>query len=419
MSIRKIGILLLGLGLLLAESAMGAEPTPVDFETEIRPILTSRCAECHGPNTQTSDLRLDARHAAFKGGVSGEVIVPGKSTESELVRRIASRDKEERMPPEGQALSKKQIELFKRWIDAGAVWPETDYDRDAQKDPRRDHWAFQPLSSISPPEVPGAGRNPIDRFILEKLTENGLSFSPPADPRTLIRRLSWDLLGLPPTPEEVEAFVQDASPDAYGKLVDAMLASPRYGERWAQHWLDVVRYADTHGFEVNTPRDHAWPYRDYVIRAFNEDKPYDQFVREQIAGDALDADEATGFLVAAAVLLPGQIGKDEESIRLARQDALDEIIVGTSGTFLGLTVGCARCHDHKFDPIPQRDYYALQAFFAGVEYGDRPLKNEAYRIRQAQAEAILPRIKELESRLRSWEPLPPVEVNGIVKELSH
>ncbi len=397
--------------------AEGEEAKPIDFEKQIRPIFISRCGACHGPKKQTSDLRLDARHGAFQGGVSGEVIVPGKSGESELFRRVASLDPDERMPPAGKALSKEEIELLRRWIDAGAKWPETEYDRNAKKDPRREHWAFQPLGNVVPPDVPTLVSSPIDRFVLRKLIANGLNFSPPADRRVLIRRLSWDLIGLPPTPESVEEFVNDFAPDAYVKLVDSLLASPRYGERWGQHWLDVVRYADTHGFEVNTPREHAWPYRDYVIRSFNEDKPYRQFVREQIAGDAFDADEATGFLVASAVLLPGQIGKDEESKRLARQDALDEIIIGTSATFLGLTVGCARCHDHKFDPIPQRDYYAMQAFFAGVDYGDRPLRNEAQKQKLAEAQSLVPRIEELKVRLQKREQMEPAEVNACVQQL--
>ncbi len=346
---------------------------PVDFETQIRPILKTRCAECHGPNKQTSDLRLDARHTAFKGGVSGPVIEPRKSAESELIRRIESEDKDERMPPGAKPLPKAEIELLNKWINQGAKWPETEYDRQAVIDPRTKHWSFQPLRKVQPPKVSHSEfvQSPIDNFVLHRLIQQGMNFSPPADRRTLIRRLSWDLLGLPPTPKEVETFQNDHRPDAYSRLVDSLLSSPRYGERWGQHWLDVVRYADTHGFEVNTPRENAWPFRDYVIRAFNHDKPYDRFVIEQLAGDAFEVDEATGFLVASAVLLPGQIGKDEESKRQARQDALDEIITGTSATFLGLTIGCARCHDHKFDPIPQHDYYAMQAFFAGVDYGDR------------------------------------------------
>ena len=402
----------------LPNRGAGEDAKPIHFEKQIRPILTSHCGKCHGPENQNSDLRLDARHAALKGGVSGKVIVPGKSSASELVRRIESRDEAERMPPEGKPLSKEEIELLKRWIDAGASWPETEYDRQAKRDSRREHWAFQPIRKIPPPTASGSDsiQGPIDQFIFRRLKENGLTFSPKADRRTLIRRLSLDLLGLPPTPEEVEDFLNSTAPDAYAALVERMLASPRYGERFGQHWLDVVRYADTHGFEVNTPREHAWPYRDYVIRSFNEDKSYRQFVMEQLAGDAFSADEATGFLVAAAVLLPGQIGKDEESKRQARQDALDEIIVGTSATFLGLTLGCARCHDHKFDPIPQRDYYAMQAFFAGVEYGDRPLRKEAHRQRLARAEALVPRIQKLESRLQPWEPMTPSEVSAIIKE---
>ena len=196
---------------------------------------------------------------------------------------------------------------------------------------------------------------------------------PPADRRAWLRRVSFDLVGLPPTPEEMDAFLADTRPGAYERVVDRLLASPRYGERWAQHWLDVVRYADTHGFEVNTPRENAWPYRDYVIRAFNEDLPYDRFIREQLAGDASGVPEATGFLVTAAALLPGQIGKDDASKRLARQDELAEMLINIGGTFLGLSIGCARCHNHKFDPISMRDYYALEAFVSGVRYGDRPL----------------------------------------------
>jgi hypothetical protein len=187
--------------------------------------------------------------------------------------------------------------------------------------------------------------------------------------------------------------------------VEELLDSPRYGERWAQHWLDVIRYADTHGFEVNTPRDNAWHYRDYVIRALNEDKPYDQFVREQLAGDVFNADAATGFMVASAVLLPGQIGADDVSKRLARQDALDEIIVGTSSTMLGLTIGCARCHDHKFDPITSHDYYSLQAYFAGVEYGDRPLRDADFEQKKSQAVELNQKIAELQNQLQSYEPI--------------
>ena len=387
----------------------GAAET-VDFETQIRPLLMQRCGNCHGALEQNSGLRLDARDAAFKGGDGGPVLVPGKSGESELLRRVTTGDLDERMPPEGAPLTLDQIELMRRWIDSGAKWPETDYDREAARDRRLEHWSFQPLRQFPKSQASGetwqlgdkAGE--IDRFVKANLAEHGLKASSKANRRTLVRRLYFVMTGLPPTPEEVAEFVAYEDPTAFARVVEKLLSSPRYGERWAQHWLDVVRYADTHGFEVNTPRENAWPYRDYVIRAFNEDKPYDQFIREQLAGDAYEEDAATGFLVAAAVLLPGQIGKDEESKRLARQDSLDEIIVGTSATFLGLTIGCARCHDHKFDPITARDYYALQAFFAGVRYGDRPIQDAAQQERMAAASKLNERINDLETKLLNFEP---------------
>ncbi len=237
------------------------------------------------------------------------------------------------------------------------------------------HWAFQPLSQAEPPQPKAVGwaRTVPDLWILDALERAGIEASPEADRIAWLRRVHFDLTGLPPTPEETLAFQRDSRPDATERVVESLLQTPAYGERWGQHWLDVVRYADTHGFEVNTERPNAWPYRDYVIRAFNADTPYPDFIREQLAGDQFGRDAATGFLVTASVLLPGQIGADDISKRLARQDALDEIVVNTAQSFLGLSIGCARCHDHKFDPISSRDYYGMQAFFAGVEYGDREL----------------------------------------------
>ncbi len=263
---------------------------------------------------------------------------------------------------------------------------------------RRNHWSFQPLT-VAP------GTHSVDSFIAAKLKASGLKMSPPADRVTWRRRVSFDLVGLPPTPEQVAAFVADKSSDAFARVVDELLASPRYGERWAQHWLDVVRYADTHGFEVNTERPNAWPYRDYVIRAFNRDTPYDQFIREQLVGDALGEDAATGFLLTASVLLPGQIGADDVSKRLARQDSLDEIVVNIGQTFLGLSIGCARCHDHKFDPISARDYYAMQAFVAGVEYNERELRTPEATAARREAEQLKARLAELGRQLARFAPL--------------
>ncbi|TWT93224.1 PSD1 and planctomycete cytochrome C domain-containing protein [Stieleria varia] len=347
----------------------------VDFVRDVRPVFELHCYPCHAGTEQESGLRLDVREAAMVGGDNhGPDIVPGKSSESPLIRMITSDDDESLMPPDGR-MSDVEVEILRKWIDAGAPWPDG-VDRVQLKD-KRDHWSFKPVST----EMHATS---IDEFIEERLAANGLEMSPPADDLIWLRRVTFDLTGLPPTPEEVRDF-QDllaigssscGMRDAYTAVVDRLLASPRYGERWAQHWLDVVRYADTHGFEVNTERPNAWPYRDYVIDALNRDTPYDQFIKEQIVGDALGRDAATGFLITASVLLPGQIGKDEPSIRLARQDALDEIVNNISQTFLGLSVGCARCHDHKFDPISARDYYAMQAFVAGVEYADREMAGE-------------------------------------------
>ncbi len=263
---------------------------------------------------------------------------------------------------------------------------------------RRNHWSFKPLAV--PP-----GEHSVDSFINTKLKASGLKMSPPADRVTWLRRVSFDLIGLPPSPALVAAFLADKRSDAFARVVDELLVSPRYGERWAQHWLDVVRYADTHGFEVNTERPNAWPYRDYVIRAFNNDTPYDRFIREQIVGDALGEDAATGFLLTASVLLPGQIGADDVSKRLARQDSLDEIVVNLGQTFLGLSVGCARCHDHKFDPISARDYYAMQAFVAGVEYNDRELRTPEADASRRESAQLKARIAEIENQLTRFTPL--------------
>ena len=366
--------------------ALGAD-TP-DFVRDIRPLLERSCLGCHSGEAAKSGLRLDIRTEAFRGGDGhGAAIVAGKAAESPLVRFARGDEPEMQMPPADATvppLSQNEITTLAAWIDAGALWPEG-IDRASLVD-RRDHWAFRAIQRPAPPAVRDTTwpRNDIDRFILARLEAEGLFPSPEADRAQWLRRVTLDLTGLPPTPDEIDAFLADEAPGGHERVVDRLLTSPRHGERMAQHWLDVVRYADTHGYEVNTERANAWPYRDWVVAAFNADMPYDTFVRRQLAGDADRDDAATGFLVTAAVLLPGQIGADDASKRLARQDALNDILINTGESFLGLSIGCARCHDHKFDPLSLRDYHALQAVFTGVTYEDRELRSAAADARRAE-----------------------------------
>jgi len=378
--------------ILIASHSTVVTAAEVDYLRDVKPILKTRCYACHGAIKQEAGLRLDTVAMMRQGGDSGSVLSEDGAIECLLLERISSTEEYERMPPEGEPLSPEQLRTVRVWLRSGAIGPR---DEAPQADPQA-HWAYQPIRSIDPP---GDG-HPVDAFIDRRLNELSLKRSPAADRVSLIRRVYLDLHGLPPTPAQVTIHEESTS-----DLIDQLLASPRYGERWAQHWLDIVRYADTHGYEVNTPRPNAWPYRDYVIRAFNIDKPYDQFIREQLAGDTLGEDAATGFMVAAAALLPGQIGADEESKRQARQDELDEIIVGTTATFLGMTVGCARCHDHKFDPVPQEDYYAFQAFFSGVEYGDRELRDAEFDQRQQELQDVETQIASLNEQLSEYTPL--------------
>lgn len=347
----------------------------VSFVADVQPLLVSRCLICHGPEKQEGGLRFDRRDAALKGGDSGPAIVPGDGAGSLAVQLVAGLQPERRMPAEGEPLSTEQIAILRAWIDQGADWPQGDVDA------RRLHWAYQPLSTPAVPRVsrPEWVRNPIDAFVLAKLDELGLAPSPEAERRILIRRLSFDLLGLPPTPEEIATFLADMAPDAYERLVDRLLASPRYGERWARHWMDVVHFAETHGHDQDRPRPHAWPYRDYLIRSFNGDKPYARFVMEQVAGDVLFPDDPDG-IVALGFLAAGpwdessllNIADDTVDKQMARYLDRDDMVTTTMATFTGTSVQCARCHDHKFDPVSQAEYYGLQAVFAGVDRANRP-----------------------------------------------
>jgi hypothetical protein len=355
--------------------------------------------KCHGPQKQRGGLRLDGP-VALQGGDSGAAIVAGKPAESPLLARIASRDAAERMPPEGEPLSPAEIQAISKWIESGAVWPS-----DKAGPDEKQHWSLQAVVKPPLPQLPAGqmeGRNAIDRFVITRLSENGLQLSVEADRRTLIRRLSFDLIGLPPTPEETTAFVLDPDPHAYEKLVERLLASPRHGERWAQHWLDAVRFAESDGFETNKPRANAWPYRDWVIAALNADKPYDRFVVEQLAGDVLGADAAMGFLVAGA----NDVVTSPDPVLTAQQraDVLHDMVSTTGSAFLGLTVGCARCHNHKFDPISQADYYAMKAALAGVQHGERALQAGAPP-RDAEVATLRARLAEIELSLARYAPL--------------
>jgi mono/diheme cytochrome c family protein len=350
------------------------------FRLQIAPILERRCIHCHGDSTRKGNLSLTTAFGAFKGGDGGPAVVPGKLGESLLLEMISG-DKPA-MPQKETPLSKEDVAGIRKWIETGASWPAGLTLSDRRLDGQR-WWAFEPLESRKPPGPPSPWvRTPIDAFILAELKKHGLEPSPEADRRTLIRRLSFDLIGLPPTPEDVERFLDDRSPNAYESLVDRLLASPHYGERWGRHWLDVVHYGDTHGYDKDKRRDHAWPYRDYVIAALNRDLPYGRFIREQVAGDVLAPGKpagviAAGFIAAGPWDFVGHVELREGTIDKLKTRLLDrdDMVSSTISTFVSLTVHCARCHDHKFDPIPQSDYYRLQAVFAGVERGDRPYRN--------------------------------------------
>lgn len=337
----------------------------ISFTEDVVPILDTHCVQCHGASKQTSDLRLDLRAAILKGSGSGEVIKLGDSAGSRLIEVTAGLDPDYRMPPEGDGLSPEQIGILRAWIDQGATGPD-----DSKELQRRLPWSFQPI--VRPPAP--AGASAIDYWLGKKLEEKQLSFSPEAERRIQVRRIYLIALGVPPTPAEIQLYLDDQASDAYEKLVERVLADQRYGERMARHWFDVIRFAESNGFETNRVRYNAWPYRDYVIEAFNNDKPYDRFIAEQIAGDGLGADLATGFLVAGTYDIVKS--PDINLTLMQRQDELADLINTTGTTFLGLTLGCARCHDHKFDPVTQTDFYSLQAIFAGVNFGERTVAKE-------------------------------------------
>jgi mono/diheme cytochrome c family protein/cytochrome c553 len=408
--------LLMSIALMLVVPSLATAADPVDFDRDIWPILESRCVACHGPKQQKSSLRLDSRGKLLTGGDTGPAIVPGDAAGSLLIELVTAAPDEGRMPPKGDALTPGQVDLLKRWIQEGASWPQSKAPEQAM------HWAFQRVQKPAVPAAIGTAIEPIDAFILAKLHEAGLKPSPASDPRTFLRRVTLDLIGLPPTAEDLEAFIRSCGSsnvvtrEAAAEVVDRLLASPRYGERWAQHWLDVIRYADTTGYEKNGVRKNAWPYRDYVIEALNKDLPYNEFVRQQLAGDALGIDPATGFLVTPPYPEPIEVGQEPAAIAATRFNSIDEVIQNLSSAVIGMSIGCARCHDHKFDPVSARDYYRLAANFAGLKFDHRPWETgnapEVERRRMAQ------RMTELRAQLREFPNAQETEPTKVTEVFS-
>lgn len=391
----------------------------VDFDAQIKPLLAAHCVKCHGPKRQEGGLRLDRRDPAFRGGDSGKVILAGNADQSELLRRISA-DEGERMPPVekgNKPLSKEQVALLRKWVDGGANWPKDS----GRLTVESDHWAYQPVKDVRPPKFDEAAakrwvRNPIDGFVLAGLRKKGIEPSPAADRYTLIKRLYYDLVGLPPKPEDVDAFVNDKSPRAYERVVDRLLNSDHFGERWGRHWLDMARYADSDGYEKDNPRPNAWRYRDWVIDAINRDVPFDEFTRQQIAGDLL-ADRSEMKQLATAfhrqTLTNTEGGTDQEEFRV---EAIFDRVATTGTVWLGLTVGCAQCHTHKYDSITQSEYYQLFAFFNNgdettTEVARSPEDVKRYEREKAAYDAkrktLEDRLAELKAskvdRLPAWE----------------
>ena len=365
----------LAVTLLTSAAGIAAGPSPRlpeeqvrFFETRVRPVLVEQCVSCHGPFQQRSGLRLDSAAALQKGGARGALVQPGNRDASLLWKALNGHGGAPAMPP-GRKLAERQLADLGQWIEWGAPFPEAAAPGAA---PTTGHWSFQPVRLPAVPRVKDTAwvKSPVDAFILADLERQGLKPAPPADRRTLIRRATFDLTGLPPTPAEVEAFVNDRSADAWTKVVDRLLASPAYGERWGRHWLDVARYADSNGLDENVHYGNAWRYRDWVVRAFNEDKPYDRFLVEQLAGDLLPAEskeQRHSQLIATGFLAIGPKFISEVDSEKVLMDMADEQLDTVGRTVMGLTLGCARCHDHKFDPISQKDYYALAGIFKSTK----------------------------------------------------
>jgi hypothetical protein len=374
-----------------------------DFDANVAPLFARRCLDCHSGVAAKGKLDLSRKSAALAGGESGAAIVPGKPEDSLLWERVSSNE----MPPKAP-LAESEKEIIRAWLLAGANWgsdPIDPYQVTTSRRAGRDWWSLQPVRRPMVPAVRRRDwvRTPIDRFILNKLEATGLSPSPEADRRTLIRRVCFELTGLPPQPDEIDDFIRDESPGAYARVLDRYLASPQYGVRWARWWLDLARFGESNGFEFDEFRPSAWRYRDWVIEALNRDRPYDEFARLQIAGDALrptdaDAIAATGFLVAGAYDFVGQTQQSQFMRAVVRSDEIEDLVGTVGQTFLGVTVNCARCHDHKFDPIRQTEYYGIASALSGVRHGERDLASI-----DLKAAAVRKRIAELQSFVEAIE----------------
>ena len=377
----------------------------VNFEDDILPLFEDYCIDCHGPDKQKSGFRVDRRVHLLKGGDSGlPAVIPMNPGKSYMIEVIKSDDPEIGMPPKGGKLFDDEVELLEQWIAEGAVWPGQMEDKIEEG---TDHWAFQ---SVERPAIPQKSDNPIDAFLNRRLEEEGIPVNKKTDPLSLIRRASMVLTGLPPQPSRVADFLVDYkenSEQAYVELVDELLASPHFGERWAQHWLDVIRWAETNGSESNLYRKLAWVYRDYVIRVFNQDVPYDEFIRQQLAGDGMGVGEALGFLVAGPHVPAATVGQEPSAIRQARADRMDEIMQTVGASMLGVTMSCARCHNHKFDPISIQDYYSMTAVFQDIEFGSRFPEFSEEHPRKTKANEIWKDIARNRSKVRkkttTWE----------------
>ena len=411
------GLALTALAVSLSGTLSGAQG-PVSFERDIQPILQNSCLKCHGEAMQLSKLDLRSLETALKGGDHGASIIPGKADQSPLYRRIAGLERPA-MPMDGSKLTADQIVAVKTWIDQGAHWDAGAAVKSQPVDPAalaalenmvispeaRNYWAFKLPVQAAVPNVSANLTNPVDRFLEKTRQEKGLKAAPRADRLTLVRRAYLDLIGLPPSPAETAGFLADNTPGAWERLIDKLLASPHYGERWGRHWLDVARYADSDGFEHDYDRPNAWMYRDYVVRSFNDDKPFNVFIKEQIAGDELDTKSvdtmiATGFLRAGP-----RVHFREKDTPERRFDYLDDVAATIGRGVLGLTVQCARCHNHKFDPIPQKDYYALQAALFGYVETTYPLVSkeeaDAYNKKVAEIDAQIKPLREQVSRIEA------------------